>query len=133
MRFLVGVLALVAALATALPAAADPPTVRHVQDVFVDINPCSGLQHVVTVDVTIYDHGVSSHGRATITTSSGFVGRGEETGVFDNGHFVLNHMLVNPETGQRIRAKLVVIGQPDGAPPEEAHVFRSRVECVGRS
>jgi hypothetical protein len=132
-KFLVIVLTLAAALATALPAAADPPTVRHVQDVFVDVNPCTGLEHVVTIDTTIYGHGASAHGVATIATSSGFVGRGEETSVFDGGHFVLNHMLVNPETGQRIRAQLIFIGEPGGGPPEEAHVFRSRVECVGAS
>ena len=118
------------ALAGAVTAAADPPGVRHVQDVFVDVNPCTGLDHTVIVDVTIYDHGQSSHGVATVTTSSGFVGRGEETSVFDSATFVLNHMLVNSATGERIRAQLIFIGQEEGSSPEDARVFRSSVECV---
>jgi hypothetical protein len=130
-RLLVLVLALAgSALAAAMTAAADPPTVRHVQDVFVDVNPCTGLEHTVTVDVAIYDHGQSAHGVATITTSSGFVGRGEETSVFDSATFVLNHMLVNSATGERIRAQLVFIGQEEGGSAEDARVFRSNVVCV---
>ena len=64
-----------AALVTALPVYADPPVVRHAHSVFVDMNPCTGLEHTVTIDSTIYEpvNGVS-RSTSTITTSSGFSG-----------------------------------------------------------
>ena len=130
MKSLLAVLAVVGAtLAMAVPATADPPNVRQLQDVFVDVNPCTGLEHTVTIDVTIYEHGASGHAVHTITTSSGFVGRGEETSVFHDAIFVLNDILVNPETGERIRAQLHILSV--GAPSDEPRVFLSRVECLG--
>ena len=50
MRFLLVLLALAGAtLSGALSAAADPPTVRHFEDVFVDVDPCTGLDHTVRI------------------------------------------------------------------------------------
>jgi hypothetical protein len=129
MKFAVVLLTVAAALAVALPAAADPPTVRHFQDVFVDVNPCTGLDHTVTVDVTVYspvpDH--TGHATHTITTSDGFVGRGEEVGIFDDTISQINDTLVNPDTGQRIRAQLIVIANPTTG---DLQVLRSTVTCI---
>ena len=130
MRFLLVLLALAGAtLSGALSAAADPPTVRHFEDVFVDVDPCTGLDHTVTIDVTAYDvvPGHTDRATHTITTSDGFVGRGEEVGVFDDNIFVLNDTLVNPATGQRAHAQLVVIANPATL---ELQVFRQTLTCI---
>ena len=91
-----------AALAGAITASAGPPTVRHFQDQFVDVNPCTGLLHTVTIDVTQYlVSPVLNRGTHEITTSSGFVGRGQEVEVGPNDEvFVLNDTLVNKPNGR---------------------------------
>jgi hypothetical protein len=129
MRALVVLVAVAGAtLAVALPAAADPPTVRHIQDVFVDINPCTGLEHTVTIDVTAYESrpGVH-HATRVITTSSGFTGRGEEVGVFHDNTFLINDILVNNDTGERIHAHAVLITNPATG---ELQVFRFALTCI---
>jgi hypothetical protein len=130
MKFLLASLALAgASFAAALPASADPPAVRHFQDVFVDVNPCTGLDHTVTIDVTAYstvpNH--TSHAMHAITTTSGFIGRGEEVGVFDDNTFLANDILFNPETGQRIHAQLIVVANPATG---ELQVFRQTLTCI---
>ena len=84
-----------AALVGAVTASAGPPTVQHFQDTFVDVNPCTGLLHTVTIDVTLYFVSpVLGRGTHEITTSSGFVGRGVETEVGLNDEmFLLNDTL----------------------------------------
>jgi hypothetical protein len=100
------------ALAGAVPAQADPPDVRSFQDVFTDIDPCTGLEHTVTIDVVAYEPVFgTTHATHTVTTSSGYVGRGVEIGVFHDAFFTANDMLYNPATGQRIHAHLVIIGE----------------------
>jgi hypothetical protein len=117
-----------AALTAASAATADAPVVRHFQDVFVDINPCTGLEHTVTVDVTTYETNPGfSHATDSISTSSGFIGRGEEAGVFHETIFELNHTLVNPETGERIHAQLIVVTNPATG---ELEVFRQSLTCI---
>lgn len=124
--------AMSAALLLPVTASADPPTVRHVQDTFVDVNPCTGLLHTVTIDVTLYFVSpVLNRGRHEITTSSGFVGRGVETEVGANDEmFLLNDMLVNPETGQRIHAQFIVVTNPATG---ELQVFRQTLTCIPAS
>lgn len=117
------------ALTVAGAATADPPVVRQFQDVFVGVNPCTGLEETVTVDVTVYEtspgHG---HGTHSISTSSGFVGRGEETAVFhDDKIFLSNDTLLNAETGQRIHAQLIVVANPATG---ELQVFRLTLTCI---
>lgn len=129
-RLLAALLVLACAALTGAGAAmADPPVVRHFQDVFVGINPCTGLEQTVTTDVTVYmvlpDHGHATH---TITTSDGFVGRGEEVGVFhDDAIFQSNDTLVNRETGQRIHAHLVLVTNPATG---ELQVFQLSLTCI---
>jgi hypothetical protein len=117
-----------AMFAGALPAVADPPPSTTFTESFVDINPCSGLLHTVTITVTVYfpvpEH--TAHAKHLITTSSGFIGRGVEVGQFDDAHFIINDMLVNPQTGERIRAQFHVTGAPS-----DPRITRNEVECVG--
>ena len=111
MRRAVFVALAVAGLMSALPAQAGPPVVHYAHDVFVDTNPCTGLLHTVTIDSTIYEpvNGVS-RSTSTITTSSGFSGTSSaEISVFHEAFSILNDMLYNPGTGQRIRAHVVLI------------------------
>lgn len=128
--------ALLAATSVALVGAAtaspDPPTVRHVQDTFVDVNPCTGLLHAVTIDVTLYFVSpVLNRGTHEITTSSGFVGRGVETEVGPNDEmFLLNDTLVNPDTGQRIHAQFIVVTNPATG---ELQIFRQTLTCIPAS
>jgi hypothetical protein len=112
MRFFVALASIFAtvALTFAASAAADTPTPVLHHDVFVDVNPCTGLLHTVTVDQIHWEtaDGVS-HSEDTVTTSSGFVGGGPEAGVFHDATFIINNILYNAETGERIRAHVVVI------------------------
>ena len=109
----IAILALVVAaigLATAVPAQADPPVVTYFHDVFTDIDPCTGLEHTVTIDVVHYEPVFgTSHSTDTITKSSGYVGRGVSVGVFHDAFFIVNDMLYNPATGRRINAHVVII------------------------
>jgi hypothetical protein len=123
MRIATFVALVAAALMAALPAYADPPVVRYAHDVFVDVNPCTGLEHTVTIDSTIYEpvNGVS-RSTSTITTSSGFSGTSAaEISVFHEAFSILNDMIYNPETGQRIRVHVVVI---------DDHVADASFTCI---
>ena len=83
----------------------------------------------MTVNVTQYFVSpVLDRGTHEITTSSGFVGRGQETEVGLNDEmFLLNAMLVNAETGQRIRAQLIAVINPATG---ELQVFRQTLTCI---
>jgi hypothetical protein len=117
------------ALVVAVAASAGPPIVRQFSDTFVDVNPCTGLPHTVTINVTQYFvSAVLDRGTHEITTSSGFVGRGVETEVGpDDEMFLLNDTLVNAETGQRIHAQLIVVENPATG---ELQVFRQTLTCI---
>src|SRR5215218_5531572 len=117
------------ALVVAVAASAGPPTVRQFSDTFVDVNPCTGLPHTVTINVTQYFvSAVLDRGTHEITTSSGFVGRGVETEVGpDDEMFLLNDTLVNAETGQGIHAQLIVVENPATG---ELQVFRQTLTCI---
>lgn len=90
MRFVVGLLSVIA-LSFAAPAAADPPAAFEIEEVFDDVNPCTGNVMTVTFDGTAYvhEHGsrVVIRAERTITTSDGFVGHGTDSFV-DNGQVV---------------------------------------------
>jgi hypothetical protein len=53
--------------------------------------------------------------------------RGVEVGIFDANTFILNDMLVNDATGNRIHARLIVVANPATG---ELQVFSSSVSCV---
>jgi hypothetical protein len=114
--------------------AASAPTAFPILEVFVDLNPCSGLDHTVTVTGTawIHDH----QGRQvirfdrTISTSSGFQGRGTVTFV-SNGNIEkisVNDMLTH-ESGARIRPHFVGVFDLLTV-PATVRVFRGTVTCV---
>jgi hypothetical protein len=111
---LVAALLSVVALAFAAPASADPPTEVTFEDVFPDVNPCTGNVMTVTIAVTAYAHEHGSrevvHGERTITTSDGFVGRGTETFV-DNGQIILFRQtdIMRNASGDRFRAHGVFV------------------------
>lgn len=94
--------------------AASAPIAVPVFFEFDDVNPCSGLIHTVTMVGTAWIHDLDGRVlvrmRRTITTSSGFQGRGTNTEV-DNGNvlkFTLNDMLTH-ESGDRIRAQGLLV------------------------
>ena len=113
MRLAVALLSVVA-LAIAAPAAADPPTAFSFEDVFTDVNPCTGQVMTVTMrgsgGTHIHGSRIVDHAHRTITTSDGFAGRGTDSFVV-NGQvlkFTFNDMMANAE-GDRFRAHGVVV------------------------
>ena len=82
---------------------------------FEDVNPCTGLDHTVTIAATVsvhsHDEREVAHAKRTITTEpTGFVGRGTDSFV-DNGQiekFTQTDILRNP-AGDRIRARDVIV------------------------
>ena len=130
MKVLLALLAVTsAALIGTVTASANPPTVRSFQETFDDLNPCTGQMHTVTIVVTQYlVSPILNRGTHEITTSSGFVGRGQETEVGPNDEvFVLNDTLVNAETRERIRTQLIGIVNPATG---EFQVFRAELTCI---
>ena len=133
MKRLVISLLSVVALASAVPAAADPPAEFPILDVFADVNPCTDTPMTVTFTGTFFVH---SHGsrevvraQRTITTSDGFVGHGTDSFV-DNGQilvFRLTDILTNA-SGDRFRARSVfVLDLSTGT----ARVDRGELTCLG--
>lgn len=95
----------------AAPALADKPITISDSDTFTDVNPCSGLEHEISIDliITIHEHrnNLVVQVDGTVVTDDGFVGSGHETFV-DNGNIVtgtLNFVVDNPETGAKFTVK----------------------------
>jgi len=134
MRWLLGVLLSVVALAFAVPAAADRPTEFPILDVFPDVNPCTGNPMTVTFVGTAYVHVHDSRTvfrtQRTITTSDGFVGHGTDSSV-DNGQVVtarITDIVTNASSGDRFRARGVfVLNLSTGT----VRVDRFELTCVG--
>ena len=84
MRRLFTLLAAVAVLVglMAAPAAADPPTVFTIPPPtpFLDPDPCTGLDHLITFNVTLHEH--QGH-------SDNFVARAEVTGFTSSGYVLI--------------------------------------------
>jgi hypothetical protein len=114
--------------------AASAPVIIPFEVVFDDLNPCSGAIHTVTIRGTErvhqHNHNTVAHGERTITTSSGFVGRGTHTVVVTGKMFklTLNDMLRHP-SGARIRAHAVLIFN---LPSGEVRLEKGAVSCVRR-
>jgi hypothetical protein len=124
----------VAALAFAVPAAADPPTDFPFEFVFDDVNPCTGLTHTVTIAGTTsvhnHDGRIVATSERTITTSpTGFVGHGTDSYVL-NGEvelFRLNDIATSP-SGDRFRARsLIVVDLSSGT----VRVEKGELTCLG--
>jgi hypothetical protein len=133
-KLFVGLLSLIAAFIIATPAAADPPTQFSDSVTFVDVNPCTGLNHTVTIAVTGFEHfhdgRLVAHATRTITTDpTGFVGHGTESFV-DNGQtfrYRLTDILRNPD-GDRIRARFVIVIDLSS---ELVRVEKGELACLG--
>ena len=132
MRLVVALLS-VAALVFAASAAADPPDEYLFQDVFGDVNPCTGAAMTVTLRAEgfIHQHGSKEvvHAERTITTSDGFAGRGTETFV-NNGQVIMfrfSDMMTNA-SGQRFRAKGVFVVN---LKTDTVRVDRFELTCLG--
>jgi len=158
MRHRVGIsatLAVVLLIASGIPAAAKGPIeVITFSDQFTDVNPCTGMEHDISVDATLRIHEFElmdperHHFNIRLlldaTTSDGFVGRavatevdnggglfgGEEgTGMFKS---LFNGVLRNPETGQKIRIHVnVTFVQVDSDPKVDTDNFV--LTCLGPS
>lgn len=136
MKRLFTVLLGVAALAFAVPAAADPPTALPFEFVFDDVNPCTGDIHRVTIAGTtfVHDHDgrIVAYSERTITTSpTGFVGHGTDSYVL-NGQaemFRLADILTNA-SGDRIRARFVIVVDLS---TETVRVAKGELSCLGRA
>lgn len=118
---------------------AGAPTVFPVFIEFEGVNPCSGQLHTITMTGTgwLHEHDGRHvvHMQRTITTSSGFVGRGTNTFVV-NGNVLtltLNDMLAH-ESGDRIRAHLLLVLDVSTTPPT-VRVMKGTFDgtiCLGR-
>jgi hypothetical protein len=117
-------LTLVAILALGLfPAAgvAEPPMAFPFQESFVDVNPCTGVEHTVTGTFYVYERGVHGLGHRldrTITTSSGFSGHGTEISVDHDRIFLIHDVLTN-DAGEHILAQVVFVLDAQGTPRVE--------------
>jgi hypothetical protein len=133
MRLLLAVLLGLSALAFAVPAAADPPTPMEFVDVFPDVNPCTGNPMTVTIATTafVHFHGsrIVAHGKRTITTSDGFVGRGTDTFV-ENGQVLMFRQtdIMRNASGDRFRARGVFVLDLS---TETVRVDKFELTCLG--
>jgi hypothetical protein len=123
----------VVALAFAAPAAADPPTAFPIDDVFEDVNPCTGDVMTVTFAGTAFVHFHDSrivvHAERTITTSDGFVGHGTDTSVLNGQVFKFTQTdIMTNASGDRFRARVVfVLDVSTGT----VRVERGELTCLG--
>jgi hypothetical protein len=114
MRLLLAVLLGLSGLLFAVPAAANPPTAFPFEDVFPDVNPCTGDVMTVTIAGTAFVHSHGSrivvHSERTITTSDGFAGHGTDTFV-DNGQIIMFRQtdIMTNDSGDRFRARGVFV------------------------
>jgi hypothetical protein len=115
MKRLSAVLLGVVALGVAAPAAADPPTASPFEDVFPDVNPCTGDIITVTVAGTdfvhLHDGRLVVRSERTFTTSDGSVGHGTSS-LVDNGQvisFTTTDIMRNASGGYGFRARGVFV------------------------
>ena len=133
MRLVVALLSVVA-LAFAVPAAADPPTAFPFEDVFPDVNPCTGDIMTVTIAGTTFVHfhdgRIVGRSERTITTSDGSVGHGTDSFVA-NGQvfkFRMTDIMTNTSGGYRFRARGVFVGDVSTG---TVRVDRFELTCLG--
>jgi hypothetical protein len=133
MRLLLAGLVGLFSLALAVPAAADPPTAFPIEDVFDDVNPCTGDDMTVTFDGTAFVHfhdsRIVARAQRTITTSDGSVGHGTDNFV-ENGQILMSRItdiMTNP-SGYRFRARGVFVLDVS---TETVRVERFELTCLG--
>jgi hypothetical protein len=124
--------ALTAALGLTLApsAAAGAPTQLPFEETFVDVNPCTGVDHTVSVRGTFYEFeggsGISHRLDQTITTTSGFAGRGVEVSIDHDRIFIVHAVLTNGDS-EHILAQVVLVHDGLGT----LRVERFELTCVG--
>jgi hypothetical protein len=134
MKRLLPVLLGLLALVVAAPAAADPPTAFSSEEVFADVNPCTGDIMTVTIAVTdfvhFHDGRIVVRSERTITTSDGSVGHGTAS-LVDNGQvirFGMTDIMTNASGGYHFRARgLFVLDISTGT----VRVERFELTCLG--
>jgi hypothetical protein len=133
MRLVVALLSVVA-LAFAVPAAADPPTAFPFEDVFPDVNPCTGDIMTVTIAGTTFVHfhdgRIVGRSERTITTSDGSVGHGTDSFVANGQVFMfrMTDIMTNTSGGYRFRARGVFVIDIS---TETQRVDRFELICLG--
>lgn len=135
---LVGVTMIVAAIAA--PASADPPIVEEFSDTFKDVNPCTGEDHEITLNVVSSIHLHSNNfvltSKRTGTTDDGFVmDHGvavivdsevvDGTGIF---HLVFKDVWRNDSTGEAFIVRAVFVFE---ASTDTVRVDRLSARCLG--
>jgi hypothetical protein len=126
-------LAAMLVLSGAGSAVAERPFTVPVEESFVDVDPCSGLAHEVTIAVTFYVHEhdgvIAARGVRTLTTSSGYAGKGTSSFVLNNSveMFRSTDVLAN-DSGDRIRATVVFVAD---LRRESVRIDRFTLECLG--
>jgi hypothetical protein len=120
-------------LSAASPAAADPAFEVSIVETFTDIDPCTGLEHEVTLDVTFYVHNHDddsvARGVRSLSTTLGYTGGGTSSYVW-NGNvemFRLTDVITN-ESGDKILARAVF--QAD-LRNETARIDKFDLTCLG--
>jgi hypothetical protein len=133
MRLLLAGLVGLFSLALAVPAAADPPTEFPIEDVFDDVNPCTGddmtVTFVGTAFVHFHDSRIVARAQRTITTSDGSVGHGTDNFV-ENGQILMSRItdiMTNP-SGYRFRARGVFVLDLS---TDTVRVERFELTCLG--
>lgn len=123
---------LLGAVGLGAPASADAPAEFTVTNTFVDVNPCTGADHEVTIALDIREHihangNIVARATRTGTTSDGYVmDHGRDSFVF-NGNVArgtLNDVWRNAD-GSVFQAKGVFVAKEDGVV-----VDRFRLRCV---
>jgi hypothetical protein len=106
------VLAMLATMIVAAPAAADPPVELTGLVTFEDVDPCDAPNtDIVTISWTLDLHEHANNTvyivDSTVTTANGFVGNGHETTVVtgNNQLITYNFVTTNPDTGEKARIK----------------------------
>jgi hypothetical protein len=126
-------LAAAVVLAGAVPAAADRAFEESLEETFVDIDPCTGLEHEVTLSVTFYVHNhdddTVARGVRSLSTTLGYTGGGTSSYVW-NGNvemFRLTDLLTN-QSGDRIRASAVFVADLRS---ETVRIDEFELTCLG--
>lgn len=130
---IVPLLAATLALSGAGPAAADRGFEESLEETFIDVDPCTGLEHEVTVDVTfhvhIHDDNVVARGVRSLSTTLGYTGGGTSSYVW-NGNvemFRLTDVLTDG-SGNRITARVVFLAD---LKTETIRVDEFELTCLG--
>jgi hypothetical protein len=132
-RLVIGLMSVVA-LVFAVPAAADRPTAFTFEDVFPDVNPCTGNPMTVTIVESgfVHEHGSREvvYAKRTITTSDGFVGHGTDSFV-DNGNTIKFRQtdIMRNASGDRFRARGVFVLDTR---TDTVRVERFELTCLSR-